>query len=272
MRRVVLVCSLLVLAVVAGCAQATVGGIADAGVDGSPVEIDAPPPVDAIDAPTCVRQPCDIYAQCGCEATPGQVCDLDSTMLATGATACREDLLHGTETLACTRNSSCAALHSCIGGRCRKYCEADDDCASPGGLCVIEPTFNGQPIPGVRNCSSDCVPTLASNSNCPAGWGCHVYRHDPTPTTPMSGDERWLTDCAAPPATGGGVAAPCTSHNSCQPGLDCVTLNPGGQQCRPSCMCPAGNCAAGSCPVGSGSCRAFNPPVLIGTVTYGTCF
>lgn len=262
--------------VAAGCAQGSVRGDGDAAV----MEVDAPPQpidaavdgaIDAIDASTCVRAPCDIYAQCGCESMPGYVCDLDPDLFATGGTECRQDLLHGTETQACSRNSTCAALHSCIGARCRKYCMTDDDCPGAGGLCVIQPTApGGAPIPGVRSCTTDCVPTQTANPTCPSTWACHVYLDDPTPAS--MGDERWLTDCAPPPASGGGVGAACTSHFSCAAGLDCVTLNPGGMQCRPNCMCPGGNCAQGLCAGGSGSCRGFTTPVVIGGVTYGVCF
>lgn len=264
---------LVLLSFLAACAQGTLKQDGDGGVDG-PTPIDAvdAPIVDAIDASTCATQPCDLYLQCGCEGTAGQVCDLDPTMFTTGGTACRDNLLNGDETLACTRNTSCAGGHSCIGGRCRRFCRTDDDCPGAGGLCIIRPTANGNPIPGVTNCTTDCMPNLATNPSCPATWGCHVYFDDPTPATPTSGDERYLTDCGAPPASGGGVGAACTSHASCQAGLDCVTLNPGGQQCRPNCVCPGGNCAAGTCPAGSGSCRGFMTPVVIGANTFGTCF
>jgi len=263
---------LIALAMTAGCARATIAGNDDGGLDGTgqPDATDAAPSIDAIDASACATAPCDIYAQCGCEATPGAVCDLDGTMLAAGATACRQDLLHGDETLACTRDTSCAARHGCIGGRCRRYCMTDDDCPGEGGLCAIHPTFNSQQIPGVTNCSTDCVPTQATNPSCPPAWACHIFVDDPTPTVPDNGDDRFMSDCTAPGA--GAVGAACTNNGSCAAGLDCISLNPGGNQCRPNCLCPGGNCAAGACPGGSGSCRGFTDPVVIGAATYGTCF
>lgn len=259
MRRVVLAVLSIALA---ACAQATLADHdAGGGGDGSGSQvIDAAPAIDAVDASTCARSPCDIYAQCGC--TPPQVCDLDPTMFATGGTACRDDLLHGDETLACTRSSSCAAGHGCIGGRCRRYCMTDDDCPGAGGLCVIHPTANNQPIPGVVNCTTDCLPTMAANPSCPATWACHVYQDQPT--------MRYLSDCA--PGGTVAVGGVCSTHNDCRPGLDCVSLNPGGNQCRPNCLCPGGNCSAGTCPAGSGSCRGFTTPVVIGANTFGTCF
>ena len=120
-------------------------------------------------------------------------------------------------------------------------------------------------IPGVTMCTTDCAPPSTTNATCPAGWACHVYSDQPT--------GRFLTDCNAPPAAGtGGVGAACTGNPSCAPGLDCVNLMPGGMQCRPTCLCPAGNCAAGSCAGGTGSCRAFSTPVIIGGAQYGACF
>jgi len=246
------------------------GATDDAAVDG--------PGVDAIDASTCARSPCDILGQAGCEARPARpVWALDFTMLTTGATKCRarNTTVAGDETTTCTMTTTCAPAHVCVGGRCRRYCDDDLDCPGAGGLCIIDLTQGTppMPIPGApATCSTDCVPTAATNVTCPATWACHVFLDDPTPATPASGDERYLSDCLAPPATGGGVGATCTGNQACAAGLDCVTLNPGGTVCRPTCACPGGNCAAGTCPASTGSCRGFNPPVVIGTATYGTCF
>lgn len=266
-----LAASVIAIVAAAACAKGNVGGT---GVDADQLDgdsIDAP-----IDGPvsTCARQPCDILTQCGCEATPNTpVCDLDFANLATGATKCRADNFHGTETTTCTMATTCAADHVCVGGRCRMYCDDDNDCPGAGGLCIIALNASGAPIPDApKTCTTDCVPSQTANPTCPTGWACHVYQDNPDGSTMPNGDERYLTDCDAPPGTGGGVGAACTGNPSCQPGLDCVTLNPGGNQCRPSCMCPGGNCAAGACTAGSGSCHGFTTPVVIGAVTYGTCF
>lgn len=274
MSRRALVLLVAVVAALGACASSTYQS-PDAGDDdgdGGVDPIDAG--VDATDASACVRQPCDILSQCGCEGTPSTpVCDLDFTMLATGATRCRANNFGGTEITTRTMAATCGPGHVCVGGRCRKYCGNDDDCAGPGGLCMIELTQGNPPMPipdAPETCSTDCVPTQAANATCPAGWACHIFLDDPTPGT--AGDERYLTDCSAPPASGGGVGATCSGNSSCQPGLDCVNLNPGGPQCRPTCLCPGGNCAAGTCPGGSGSCRGYTTPVVIGTTTYGACF
>ncbi len=265
----------LVTVVVLGCASANMAGSGDAGDgDGGGDPIDAPAGIDAIDASVCARQPCDILSQCGCEGTPNQpVCDLDFTMLTLGTTKCRANNFSGTEVTTCTMTTTCGPAHVCVGGRCRKYCDDDDDCPGAGGLCNIDLTQGNpaMPIPNApTTCSTDCVPTTATNATCPATWACHVYFDDPTPGT--AGDERYLTDCNAPPASGGAAGAVCTSNTSCQAGLDCVSLMPGGLQCRPTCLCPSGNCATGTCPASTGTCRGYTTPVVIGTLTYGACF
>ncbi|HUQ01057.1 MAG TPA: hypothetical protein VM261_01120 [Kofleriaceae bacterium] len=266
--RVLLVLSL----VLAGCASANVNNGADAADDGDGGgEIDAAPDIDAM---ACARTPCDILSQCGCEATPqSPVCDLDFNQLPVGATKCRASTLNGTEVTTCSATNTCAAQHVCVGGRCRKYCDDEADCAGPGGICLIDLTY-GNPAMTIPNapktCTTDCNPVAASNATCPTGWACHIYVEDPTPPPGANGDETFLTDCNAP--GGVGLGGTCTGNSSCNPGFDCVTLNPGGNQCRPSCACPGGNCAAGACPGGSGSCRAYTNPPVIGGVTYGVCF
>jgi|JI10StandDraft_1071094.scaffolds.fasta_scaffold104249_3 hypothetical protein len=248
------------------CARATYEG-PDAADEG-PIDARADAATDATpDAPgsQCSRQPCSILPQCGCaDNTAAPVCDLDFQNLATGATKCRADNFHGTETTVCTMAATCAAEHVCV-GRCRRYCDDDDDCPGPGGLCIIKLNSGATEVPGVTTCTTDCVPSQAANLTCPATWGCHIYRE-------AAGAQRYLTDCAPTPASGGAVGAVCANNDACRPGLDCVNLNPGGPQCRPTCMCPGGNCAAGLCAGGTGSCRAYTTPVVIGGVTYGACF
>jgi hypothetical protein len=265
----------LSLALIAACASSRVepdGGGGDDDID-APDDVDAPTDaqeIDAIDAPVCSGTPCSILDQCGCEATPNTpVCDLDFTMLTTGATKCRSrnTTVVGDETQTCTMASTCAAQHVCVGGRCRKYCDDDDDCAGPGGLCIIDLTQGNppMPIPGAPvTCTTDCNPTLASNPTCPPTWACHIFFDDPN-GVPDSGDERYLSDCLA--AGAGTAGAACTGSQQCAAGFDCVTLNPGGQQCRPVC-----NMATQTCPTGTGTCTGFAPPVVIGGATYGVCF
>ena len=119
------------------------------------------------------------------------MCDLDFANVATGATKCRADNFHGTESTLCTMATTCAAEHVCV-GRCRQYCMTDDECPGAGGLCIINLTYGNPPmnIPGVTTCTTDCIPTQTANTTCPTGWACHVYSDQPT--------GRFLTDCNAP--------------------------------------------------------------------------
>ena len=256
---------LAALFVLAACARATYEG-PDAADEGEDAAVDA----RLTDAPTdaagsqCSRQPCSILPQCGCDLPAAPVCDLDFQNLATGATKCRADNFSGTETTVCSMAATCAAEHVCV-GRCRRYCDDDDDCPGPGGLCVIKLTTGNPPmnIPDVTTCTTDCVPTQLAPATCPATWACHVYR---------AASGAYLTDCEPPPASGGTTGTVCSDNGDCKAGLDCVNLMPGGPQCRPTCLCPGGNCAAGACAGGTGSCRGYTTPVVIGAQTYGACF
>ena len=234
----------------------------------------ATPPIDAaaidatvIDGPeVCSREPCSLVPQCGCDDTPATpACDLDFNNLATGATKCRGDVMHGTESRVCGQPTTCGPGYVCA-GRCLRYCNVDDDCPGPGGLCIL-PLLNGaEPIPGVKVCTTDCDPMAVANANCPSTWACHLYNE-------VEGD-RWLTDCHAPPS-GGTLGAACTTTNECGPTLHCIgDMGPGnGQHCRPQCLCPGGTCASGTCGGGTGTCHDF--PFVVATVgpnTYGLCY
>jgi hypothetical protein len=216
--------------------------------------------------PMCPMAPCDIYLQCGCDGSQTPVCDLDLSRLLVGGTACRIDTLGGEESQSCTVSTSCAAGYSCIAGRCMRYCRTDDDCSGAGGLCVIHPTVDDQPIPGIAGCTTDCVPSQVDNSSCPDGWACHIYVDIST------GRDRYLTDCSPAPNSGGIVGSNCSLQSDCTAGLDCVTLSPGNQQCRPNCVCEGTSCNIGVCPAETGTCIGYATPVSIGDSIYGVCY
>jgi hypothetical protein len=239
----------------------------------SPDAADDDDPIDArvdarIDAPSsqCSRQPCSILPQCGCEATSATpVCDLDFDNLPVGATECRADNFHGTEATVCSRATTCAAEHVCL-GRCRRYCDDDDDCPGAGGLCIVRITTGNPPVyvPDVTTCTTDCAPTQVPSAACPPSWGCHI-------AVEAGGAQRFFTDCEPAPPTGGNAGDVCVDNGDCRPGLDCITFNMTSKQCRPSCICPGGVCGNGTCPPGTGTCRALSPNAVIGPVTYGSC-
>ena len=255
----------MVALAVAACARATYEGPdadltdVDAAVDAAGIDAD-------IDAPgsQCSRQPCSILPQCGCDDPSMPVCDLDFANPANGDTACRADSLGGDETTTCTRPSTCGPEHICV-GRCARHCDDDDDCAGPGGLCILPILFQNQPIPGVKICTTDCDPSQEANATCPAGWACHLFRE-------ADGDRRWLTNCEAAPATGGELGDACTTSTTCKPGLDCFSDGMGGRKCFANCRCPGGDCSLGVCPPGTGTCRGYSPPAMVGADAFGRCF
>jgi hypothetical protein len=230
-------------------------------VDGAVDAIDA-----TVDAPMCAKEPCSILPQCGCEDTPATpACDLDLDRLSTGDTACRAVRTPGDDSDACTRPNQCAAGFVCT-TRCERYCDDDDDCPGPGGLCYL-PLLDGtgQPIPGVKLCTTDCDPSVVANPTCPAGWACHLYRA-------IDADVDYLTNCAPPPATGGQLGDPCAGESGCGPGLECFNDGGGGgSTCHANCRCPGGDCTLATCPAGTGTCRVVSPPWMIGPDSYSIC-
>lgn len=261
----------LACVVLSACASAKTNATADGAV-GPDGEVSGDGPTDqpdgATDALACAKTPCSLDPQCGCGAN--MACDLDTSMFATGATACRSAGT-GTEATTCTSAATCAVGYGCIGGRCRKWCDDDAACTSgSGAVCVIQVTY-GQPpmdVPGAITCSTNCDPTSTAPAGCPANWGCSVYYANPDGVV-GNADDKNFTDCD----TTGSVAigGACTSSADCAASSDCVTIN-GTATCHPTCLCPSGNCAAGSCPAGTGSCYAFTPKAQIGTREYGVCF
>ncbi len=240
--------------------------------DADPNAPDANPQGTADAASTCAKQPCDLYAQCGCQA--GWACDLDGANLATGDTKCRGVSTQGTEASSCTANEGCAAGYTCLGspGQCRHYCEDDTACASngPGALCLIQITYGtgGTPVPGATTCTKSCDPTATVQpATCPPNMACHIYVDDPDGTF-GNGDERFLTDCTNKPASGGTNGATCSTNSDCAPGFDCIALTSGGtttNQCKQTCAYPSGAC-------GTGTCTQFNDPQpVVGGTTYGVC-
>lgn len=255
-----------------GCASAKQNSGTDGapGVDGA-ATVDSPPvtPDGATDALVCAKSPCSMVPQCGCGAN--QACDLDTSMLATGATACRSAGI-GTEETTCTQAATCTAGYGCIGGHCRKWCENDNTCTGgSGAICIIQVVFGAPPqnVPGAITCSTDCDPTSATPAGCPTGWGCNVYYSNPDGTV-GNADDRNFTDCD--PAGAGGAGATCTTNKDCQASMDCISFTDGTKSCHPTCLCPSGNCAAGTCAGGTGSCHAFTPKATVGTREYGVCF
>jgi hypothetical protein len=188
-------------------------------------------------APTCARPPAsgqDCNTTCGTNCTCGW-CGVNSA----GAAAClRGTPGSATAGMACdpSNTASCApglyCRAECGGGRCYKFCDTSNDCAS-GASC----TFS---VPGtsILLCSDACDPV--SQSGCPSGYGCYP--------SGLTGE----CDCAGTGKTG----ASCQLAHDCVPGDTCIGLQ-GAPTCQKMC---GSNADCG----GSGTCTNFG-------ATYGYC-
>ena len=196
------------------------------------------------------RTTCDLATQIGCG--PGETCDLNGVEI-----ECRVAGT-GMETDECEFINECAAGYSCIAtfslGRssCLKWCDSDDDCQGPGGVCDLPINASGIVIPGAVTCTPNCDPL--SNEGCPAGWGCKVYLH--------SDGTRSETLCT--PAGAGLELAPCANEAECAPGFSCVN-DPG--TCGQNCLFGT---SPDGCPGGT-TCVGYTTPHVIGGVEYGVC-
>jgi hypothetical protein len=138
---------------------------------------------------------------------------------------------------------------------CQKFCYDNDDCAPPGGLCVLEfaGTGGGSPI---MLCSHNC--DLISGTGCQAQTMKCDLGYDAGPP------EQWYTLCMPAGAAAQGEA--CTNTLDCADGLGCYqdpnTLN---TVCMTYC-----NHASPQCP-GTTTCLHFDPPMMIGSIEYGAC-
>lgn len=201
-------------------------------------------------AVTCEEDPCKLtLPQCGCAAE--QMCAL----IPAGG---RECIDAGTvapgETCAA---GQCTPGHVCVDNQtngppfCHEFCDADDDCSPPGGLCVLTVGNDADPV-----CSQNCDPI--------SGVGCSISGMKCDLGQEAGGQMRFFTRCTGAGTLGQGEI--CTSQSQCAAGLSCFNIN--GQpdkQCLTWC-----NPASPNCPV-STTCGSFGPPILIGVLEYGAC-
>lgn len=239
-----------------GCAT---GGSKQQPVDAA--DPDAPP-----DANNCVTQPCDILTQCGC---PGKACDIGEGLMGTG---CRAIDTPGRETSTCAMSTECDVGFVCLFsqgasvGNCKRYCDADVDCGTPRGQCLITiQNGQGQPIPNIpKACTSNCDPTNTAAGGCPNGEKCTIF--------PGAGAIPAAVDCTT--AGGGGQGASCQmgagngNDALCAPDNLCTTLDNNSFNCRRVCKF---NGATGVGCVGAQQCLHFGTPLIVGGVEYGVC-
>jgi hypothetical protein len=202
----------------------------------------------------CSEQPCKLtLPQCGC-ATDEQC------TLVEGSRTCVANGSVGAG-LECTGND-CVAGYLCVQmggppGTCHKFCEVDNDCSPPAGLCAIPLTGSGGADP-VTVCSESCNPI--TSSGCPvAGMKCDLAQATAPP-------QSWFTLCTLVGTAGQGQS--CVVSGDCATGLGCFnTAQPPSQDLRCLAWCKP---TAPSCPTNT-SCNSLNPQLLIGSDEYGAC-
>ncbi len=243
-------------------------GCATAGRD-NPAASDGPATTDATtdsevlppDSNNCVAQPCDILTACGCPA--GETCDIDFSDVM--GTACRPITSPAAaEGDACGAAKSCDAGGVCLGtpGLCRTYCDANTDCGSPRGQCLITITDGTNPIAGIpKVCTSNCDPTNVALGGCPAAQKCSLFVLD------VGGVNTNLVDCDTI-VTAGAPGASCTTNGAgddskCAKDVLCVTQGTT-NTCRKACVVGGNQC-------GAGTCQAFGTPFVVGGINYGFC-
>lgn len=252
--------ALLAIAVVCACAKGSTSAVTDSSGsgkgDGTGSNADASTDGRGLDASNgCAVQPCSILPQCGCTDPAAPACDLGSG----SANECRNATSTGVEGTACPAVTSCAAGYTCVGGGnnfdCEKYCASNSDCMGPRGQCVVQLTDGTNPIAGAVVCSSNCDPSTATNSLCPANWTCDLFT-----ATYMNVDHA-IADCRLAGSAGNNVA--CSTTVACAAGYSCV--NTGSNVCKKLCNKTANTGCS------TGACTSFTTPVTIGGTEYGVC-
>lgn len=211
--------------------------------------------------PMCEDDPCKVtLPQCGCNA--GEQCSVS----AAGVTCVPEGTIGWGE--ACGGVGDCEPGYLCILKKdtpptvstCAKFCDSDNECQSPGGLCTFGLNDgNGGTIPGVTICSENC--DLVTNTGCPvSGTSCQLAQEP-------SGLKRFFTYC-----NGAGAG---TQNSTCLDGTECAVqygcFNTGGASdvCLKWCNVNSPSCSGATSCVGLTD--ANGNPVVIGAITYGAC-
>jgi hypothetical protein len=256
------------LLAIAGCLML---GCATAGKEQPPgPSTDAPltttedaPPVVGEDANNCANQPCDILTQCGCAAN--KACDVDTSDL--DGPACRNvAAAPKPEGGVCGSNlTNCEPGLVCLGGFCKKYCDANSDCAAPRGQCVID-IVNGstqQEIPNIPDvCSSGCDPSNNVAGGCTGtNTKCGIFQQT------HNGQTFGISDCTVSGAGTAGANCKVGTQGDdklCAPDHVCVTDGTN-FTCEEVCNKTANTGCS------TGICTSFGTPFLILGVEYGIC-
>ncbi len=203
----------------------------------------------------CAEMPCKLVApQCGCPA--GEKCTVngggDRICAPEGAAVTGDNCGVGND---CVAGSLC--LTTSTMAMCRAFCDADDQCAAPGGLCVLQVADGNGGVWPAKYCSENCDPV--SGAGCaPANAKCEVARE-------ASPGDRLFTLCVGVGASVQGAS--CMATADCAAGFGCFTLSDNSTKCLQWCK-PNNNPSCGA----NTTCSPFPAPgIVIGAVEYGVC-
>jgi hypothetical protein len=186
---------------------------------------------------------CTLYPQSGCG--PNQGCYVVTP--STGETGCAYTagvgLAHQCEYL-----EDCAAGLACVGGACKPYCRAANDCSTYGAECfqVVYDSGNGTivDVPCMKVCSDQCDPANPS-SVCASGLNCDI--------TSDQGVKPGFSLCYDSGSTNTGSCS--SASPACAPGYACLTDNKCHRWCK----------------VGSSGCACQAAGYYVGSQEYGFC-
>ena len=199
------------------------------------------------EAPTCEEDPCKlVLPQCGCPV--GERCHLK-----TGKRTC---VAEGMVELGYKCANNCTAGHLCYNnltggsGVCHKYCNSDQDCAAPGGICFHQVSGGAASL-----CTQNCDPVTDT--------GCFEKPEMKCELNAFGDPPNWFTYCTGVGSKNAGDT--CVSSNQCKPGHGCVGVNMVSICAQWCSMPPNGNCEVGY------TCVGFMNPATVGSIEYGAC-
>jgi cysteine-rich repeat protein len=220
----------------------------EGGEDGEARDADADA-LDARDGWECVDPVCDLAPQCGCES--GRKCTLIGADRGCTSSGFLSEGRMCTSDVECGAGLYCAPAVATTTLLCHRFCAVDEDCLGGGSQCLV-PVSGGSPARTLATlCTVNC--DLESGSGCPEGTRCKIF---------SNADGDYLTDCSGTVGDGR-VGHACTDEADCAPGFFCPP--PPYENCMQYCVRPGGYCEGGY------TCKAFDPPVMIGTREYGYC-
>ena len=189
---------------------------------------------------------CDPSNDCGCDR--GGTCDYNAYDQAFECRAIAD--APSAPGAACSDDVSCPALHTCLGGVCRRLCAHPEDCTGNGSRCEQVAPEDAS-FADWKVCTVSCDPLSPSSPRpgfdaCPAGAQCVLGSLG--------------SDCSVS-AGAGVVGSACGSAFDCAPGSFCGLSG----TCEAFCEIGAGGCPAGL------ECKGFDFLMVSAGRDFGRC-